>query len=45
MSHDQFYEVKEEARWDFAWHIFDEVNDDLNPDEEIDLNCLDLEEA
>jgi len=35
----------EEARWEFAWCIFDDINDDLNDQEEIDLKCLDIEEA
>ena len=53
----------EAQRWDTAWQVYDEVNEDLcpkdmrDPDEpyfvhdknlkvqEIDLNCLDAEEA
>lgn len=38
-------EAKEEIRWDIAWQIFDEVNEGLDTDIEVDLNCLDTEEA
>lgn len=38
-------EAKEEIRWDIAWQIFDEVNEGLDTDLEVDLNCLDTEEA
>lgn len=38
-------EAKEEIRWDIAWQIFDEVNEGLDTDLEVDLNCLDIEEA
>lgn len=44
--HPQDYEEqKEEIRWDIAWQIFDQVNEGLETNFEIDLHCLDLEEA
>jgi hypothetical protein len=42
---EEFEEKKEEIRWDIAWQMFDQVNEGLETNYEIDLNCLDLEEA
>ena len=45
MNYEQFQESKQEAHWDIAWQIFDEVNQNLNQEQNIDLNCLELEDA
>ena len=31
--------------WDIAWRIFDHVNENNNTKKDIDLNCLDINEA
>ena len=31
--------------WDIAWKIFDHVNEDNDTKLQIDLNCLDINEA
>lgn len=31
ISQQDFFAMKDEIRWEYAWQIFDEVNDDLNP--------------
>jgi len=45
LPEDAFEQMKEDLRWDIAWKIFDKVNQGLNTDMEINLNCLDIEEA
>lgn len=45
----------QEIKWDIAWNLYDEVNDNITPYkpsnisidivEEIDLHCLDIDEA
>ena len=45
IDQEEFEERKEEIRWDIAWQMFDEVNQGLETNYEIDLHCLDLEEA
>ena len=45
MSEDEYYQLIQDVRWDIAWKIFDQVNKNLNTDMEINLNCLDIEEA
>lgn len=42
---DEYETKKDEIRWDIAWQIFDEVNEDVDSDQEIDLHGLDVEEA
>ena len=42
---DEFEQMKEDVRWDIAWKIFDQINLNLNCDMEINLNCLDIDEA
>ena len=53
---EQSLKVKmQEVKWDVAWNLFDEVNEQITPFkptfgpidivEEIDMNCLDQEEA
>lgn len=37
--------MKQEAHWDIAWQIFDEVNKENDTERFIDLNCLELEDA
>ena len=48
-------EKMQEIKWDIAWNLYDEVNENITPYkpsnirvdivEEIDLHCLDLDEA
>ena len=45
MSYEQYQETKQEAHWDIAWQIFDEVNEHLDQTKRIDLNCLDTQDA
>ena len=45
VTEEEFKTLKDDIRWDIAWKIFDQVNKGLNTDSEIDLNCLDIEEA
>ena len=45
MTFEQYQELKQEAHWDIAWQIFDEVNRDNDQDRFIDLNCLELDDA
>jgi len=45
MSEDEFDQLNKDLRWEIAWEMFDQVNESLNTDMEINLNCLDLEEA
>lgn len=45
----------QEIKWDIAWNLYDEVNENITPYkpsnipvdivEEIDLHCLDIDEA
>jgi len=42
---EEYEAKKDEIRWDIAWQIFDEVNEDVDSDQEIDLHGLDVEEA
>jgi hypothetical protein len=45
----------QEIKWDIAWNLYDEVNENISPYkpsniqvdivEEIDLHCLDIDEA
>lgn len=52
---EQYLKLKDESRWEIAWQIFDDVNKELGANkrlqdfwpffEEIDLHCLDIEEA
>ena len=44
---DDYYDRKEQVRWEIAWEIFDAVNErqGLDTQFEIDLNELDAEEA
>jgi len=54
ISNEQYILLKNEARWDIAWQIFDDVNKKVQDRkqyfrwpvlDEIDLNCLDQQEA
>ena len=45
ISEEEFEQMKEDVRWDIAWKIFDQINMSLNTDMEINLNCLDIDEA
>ena len=42
---ERIHDMKEEIRWDIAWQIFDEINESLHQGFEININCLDSEEA
>lgn len=42
---EEYLAKRDEIRWDIAWQIFDEVNEDVDSDQEIDLHGLDVEEA
>lgn len=37
--------MKQQINYDIAWQIFDEVNQNNDPDKLIDLNCLELNDA
>ena len=37
--------MKQQINYDIAWQIFDEVNQNVDVDRYIDLNCLDLIDA
>ena len=39
------YEMKIAIEWDIAWRIFDTVNKNNDTKKNIDLNCLDINEA
>ena len=41
----QYQEMKLRIEWDIAWRIFDHVNENNNTKKDIDLNCLDINEA
>ena len=45
LTEEEFKALKDDIRWDIAWKIFGQVNIGLDTDTEIDLNCLDIEEA
>jgi len=45
MTESQYKEQKQEIHWDIAWQIFDEVNEFVDVNRYIDLNCLDPDDA
>ena len=45
ITFEQFQEMKQQINYDIAWQIFDEVNQNVDVDRYIDLNCLDLIDA
>lgn len=45
ITFEQYQEMKQQINYDIAWQIFDEVNQNNDPDKLIDLNCLDLADA
>lgn len=45
MTLDQLKELKIRIEWDIAWQIFDKVNENNDILKNIDLNCLDVNEA
>jgi len=42
---DQLKEMRIRIEWDIAWQIFDKVNEKNDILKNIDLNCLDVNEA
>ena len=42
MTTDEFQEAKQEAHWDIAWQIFDEINEKNDTDKQIDFHCLSI---
>jgi hypothetical protein len=42
---DQLKEMRIRIEWDIAWQIFDKVNENNDILKNIDLNCLDVNEA
>ena len=40
-----YQEMRIRIEWDIAWRIFDHVNENNNTKKDIDLNCLDINEA
>ena len=45
MTLDQLKEMRIRIEWDIAWKIFDKVNENNDILKNIDLNCLDVNEA
>jgi len=55
INEEKLKERMQEIKWDIAWNLYDEVNEDITPFkpsnipvdivEEIDLHCLDIDEA
>lgn len=45
ITFEQYQEMKQQINYDIAWQIFDEVNQNVDIDRYIDLNCLDLIDA
>lgn len=45
MSYNDYQDALQEVHWDVAWQIFDEVNEQNDLDKQIDLACLDSQEA
>ena len=45
MTLDQLKEMRIRIEWDIAWQIFDKVNEKNDILKNIDLNCLDVNEA